>query len=167
MGKSTLALLILGSLFLAIGVWLLSSAWSSNSWPIVEGQIESTKVVARFSQVSSTTQRKLDYSIEVRYAYEVDGVIHHGQRYSLGTGHTVEGGFSKKSDAREWLKQSNFRINQPINVYVDPNDVKNTVLYAGILWSTWVPIYISLLFIGMGFFNHRYMQSKAYQSTLQ
>lgn len=145
----------LGVLFLGIGLWLLSTAYASTLWPTVEGQVIETKVVGRISQGGSTLQRHIEYSIEVTYQYEINHVSHQAKRYSLGTGDTVAGGFNEKSEARAWLKNSAFNNNPAVTVYVDPNDPNNTVLSAGIKWSTFMPVVLGLLLLILGYFVRR------------
>lgn len=150
----------LGVLFIGIGFWMLSSAYMSTTWPTVEGQIIETKVVARIGQAGSATQRHLEYTVEVTYQYEVDLNSHQASRYSYGDGDTVEGGFNEKSEARAWLKNSVYRNNPAVNVYVNPNDPKDTVLSAGINWGTFIPVIFGLLLWVMGY-SVRFIVPKA------
>ena len=145
-------LMCLGGLFLAVGVWLLSSAYMSTTWPTVEGQVIESKVVGRIGQAGNALQRHIEYSIEVTYQYEVNHVSYEAKRYSLGSGDTVTGGFNEKSEARAWLKNSAFSNNPAVTVYVNPNDPNDTVLSAGINWATFIPMIIGLLLLVMGYF---------------
>ena len=114
MGKVTLGLLVLGGLFLAIGVWMLSTAYASKNWPVVDGLIEKSKVIGYRSRTGHVVTKSMNYKIQILYAYEVDGKTYRSKRYSLGSGLTVAGPFTDKKDARTWLKQSDFQVNQPI-----------------------------------------------------
>lgn len=145
-------LMALGALFLGIGIWMLATAYMSTSWPVVEGQVVESKVVTRIGQAGSTTQRHLEYSVEVVYQYEVDQNTHQASRYSLGDGNTVVGGYNDKSEARAWLKNSPFQQGHAVTVYVNPNDPNDTVLSAGINWGTFIPVILGILLLVLGYF---------------
>lgn len=150
MNKVAWVLVIMGGLLIGAGVWMLGTAYASTSWPVVQGRIVESKVATRFSHSSELSKRRLEYYIEITYAYTVDGQEYQASRFSLGTGHTVEGGFNERSEAREWLRASPYQLNQPIAVYVAPQDPTNTVISAGIRFSTWIPIIVGLVFIFCG-----------------
>ena len=155
MKVSSWVLIFLGGLLMGVGVWLLSTAYLSTTWPVVEGRLVKSEVAGRFVRPGDALRRTIEYYIRVEYEYMVDRELYRASRYSLGTGDTIESGFFDKSEARSWLKQSPYQVNQPIHIYVDPNDPNNTVLSAGIRWSTWVPIWLGLLFIGLGWLIRR------------
>lgn len=147
MSRVSLGLLVLGGLLFAVGVLLLAMAWQSKFWPVVEGRIEKNYVVSDVVRVGHSVTQGRVYNIEMLYAYVVDGITYRAKRYSIGSGNTAEGPFTKRAEAQAWLKQSPFQVNQAIKVYVDPKNPENTVIRTGIVWSTWVPIILSLLFI--------------------
>ena len=142
----------LGVLFFGVGLWMLTTALASNSWPTVEGKVVDTHIVARVGRTGDALQRHIEYSIELTYEYAVDQVSYESKMYSLGSGATVEGGFNEKSEARAWLKNSAFDNNPKVTVYVDPNNPTNTVLSSGINWGTWMPLVMSVLFFVLGYF---------------
>lgn len=142
----------LGVLFLGIGLWMLSTAYMSTTWPTVEGEVVETKVAARIGQVGDALRRHLEYSVEVKYQFDVNGVNYQASRYSLGSGNTVVGGYSEKSEAREWLKNSPYQQGAAVTVYYDADDPSETVLSAGIKWSTYMPVVLGLMLLVMGYF---------------
>ena len=142
----------LGALFIGIGFWMLSTAYLSTSWPTVEGQVVERKVMTRIGQPGDALRRHLEYSVEIVYQYEVGQKSHQASRYSLGSGDTIVGGFNEKSEAREWLKNSPYQQDQTVTVYVDPKDPTNTVLSAGVNWTTFMPVILGLLLLLVGYF---------------
>ncbi len=130
---------------------MLATAYASTTWPVVQGRVVDARVAARLFRPGDAVHRTLEYYIKVEYEYMVDRQVYRGTRYSLGTGDTIQDGFFDKSEAREWLKQSDYHVNNKVDVYVDPKDAENTVLSAGIRFSTWVPIILGLVFLGLGF----------------
>ena len=80
------------------------------------------------------------------YQYQVDGITYNQTRFSLGSGDTVEGGFNEKQDAKEWLKNSPYKIGKPVTIYVKPGDPEETVISSGLNWGTYVPLIIGALF---------------------
>ncbi|WP_223789536.1 DUF3592 domain-containing protein [Marinicella meishanensis] len=151
MSKGGWVLVILGGLLIGVGAWMLGTAYASTSWPVVEGRVIESKVATRFSQASDPARRRLEYYIRITYAYTVDGQEYQSSRYSLGTGNTVEGGFYERAEAREWLQQSPYQLNHPIDVYVAPKNPTNTVISAGISFATWIPVILGFVFIACGF----------------
>ncbi len=147
---SSWVLIFMGGLLIGVGVWLLATAYASTSWPVVKGRLVDAKVAARISQTGDALRRHLEYYIKVEYEYMFDRQVYRSSRYSLGTGETIEDGFYDKSEARAWLKQSPYQLNSQVDVHVDPKDPENTVLSAGIRFSTWIPIILGLVFIGLG-----------------
>jgi len=157
MHKFAIGLMVLGGILILIGIWIVTTAMASSDWPVVEGRILDAQVKSRFSQTSSTTNRRLEYYVEVRYGYQVDGKTYRAKRYSLGTGHTVKAGFKNSAEAREWVATSPYRVGENVAVHVDPDDPENTVIHAGILWSTWVPVMLGVLFMLLGLLSQRYI----------
>ena len=142
----------LGVLFLGVGVWMLSTAYMSTTWPTVEGQVLEAKVVARIGQTGDAIHRHLEYSVVAKYQYEVNGINHQASRYSLGSGDTIVGGYGEKSEARDWLKNSPYQQGAAVTVYYDADDPSETVLSAGIKWSTFMPVILGLLLLVIGYF---------------
>jgi hypothetical protein len=151
MNKVNKGLMVLGLLFIGLGIYFIVVALASKTWDQVQGQIISAKIPARLSNSGSATQRHLVYHIEVTYSYEVEGKTYTNSRFSTGTGNTVEGSFNKKAKAREWLKSSEYSKGKDVIVFVNPKDSKNSVLSSGINIGTVVPIFIGLLFFITGY----------------
>ncbi len=160
MNKIGMGFMVLGGVFLMIGAWITVTAFSSQFWPTVPGTVTEAKVVGQISQAADALRRHLVYSIEVTYDYQVDNKQYQGTRYSLGSGDTVEGGFNEKSEARAWLRESDFKNGQAVTVYVDPSDPENTVLSAGIKFTTWIPVIFGLLLLGFGYWMSYFLYPK-------
>jgi len=150
MNKGGWVLIVLGGLLMGVGAWMLGTAYASTTWPVMEGRVLESKVASRFFQSSDSVRRRLEYYIAVTYAYDVAGQEYQASRYSLGTGNTFQDGFNDRAEAKAWLQQSPYQINSPIQIHVSPGDPTNTVISAGIRFSTWIPVLLGLLFIGFG-----------------
>jgi hypothetical protein len=151
MSKVNRGLMILGLLFIGLGIYFIVVALASKTWDQKQGQIISVKIPASLANVGNAVQRHLVYRIEVTYSYEVEGMIYTNSRFSTGSGDTVEGGFNEKLKAREWLKNSGYSTGKNVTVYVNPKDAKDSVLSSGINIGTVMPIIIGLLFFLTGY----------------
>ncbi|HOP22811.1 MAG TPA: DUF3592 domain-containing protein [Gammaproteobacteria bacterium] len=136
----------LGLYFFLFGVWFVYEAVESTSWPQVEGKITNTSVIARSSRSGNSKNYSIQYIVKMYYQYQVDGITYNQTRFSLGSGDTVEGGFNEKQDAKEWLKNSPYKIGKPVTIYVKPGDPEETVISSGLNWGTYVPLIIGALF---------------------
>jgi hypothetical protein len=139
--------MVLGLLFLGFGCYFIIEATFSTNWDKIEGEIISTKIPIDFVNVNDPIHRYEIYSVEVTYEYEVAGEIFQNNQYSIGSGSTVKGRFNEKSEAIEWLKNSDFAIGKKVKVYVKPNKPSETILSSGINIGTIVPMLIGLLFL--------------------
>ncbi len=137
----------LGLLFFGFGCYFIFETLASTNWDQVEGEIISTRISTGFGNVNDPIHRYKIYSVEVTYEYEVAGKLFQNNKYSMGSGSTVKGRFNEKSEARKWLKNSDFSTGKKVKVYVKPNRPSETVLSTGINIGTIGPILMGLLFL--------------------
>lgn len=153
--------LVLGGMFFMIGMWLVITASISASWPKVTGEIVDVKVIASIRSGSSPLNRYVEYGVEVDYEYDWQGQTHKNNLFSYGSGTTVKGGFNAKAEARAWLSNSEYQTGTEVTVFVNVDDVSQSVLSPGLNWSTFVPMVLSLLFGCLGYFLLRNSASMA------
>jgi len=156
MTKVAKGLMLFGVLLLCFGIYFIFTALASTSWDQVQGKIISTKIPASLSTTGSATQRRLVYRVEATYRYDFNGQSYTNNYFSMGSGFTVEGGFNKKAEAREWLKNSDYSVGKTVTVYVNPDDPEKTVLSSGINIGTIVPVILGLLFFVLGYFLNKF-----------
>ncbi|MFK8012063.1 MAG: DUF3592 domain-containing protein [Marinicellaceae bacterium] len=149
-------LMLFGALLLCFGIYFIASALSSKSWDQVQGKIISTKTPASLSTTGSATQRHLVYRVEATYQYDYNDKNYTNNYFSKGSGFSVEGGFNKASEARDWLKNSDYATGKTVTVFVNPDNPEETVLSSGINIGTIMPIILGLLFFSLGFFLKRF-----------
>lgn len=146
----------IGVLLLGFGVYFVSLASASHFWDQVDGQISHSQVISRRSQSGGATNFRLEYAVTARYRYQVDGISYQNDRYSLGSGPTIEGGFNDKERAQTWLTNSSFQVGDPVTVYVKPGAPQETVISPGANWGTWIPFIIGVAFISLPLLLVRY-----------
>ncbi len=151
MNKIITGTLILGGVFLLMGLWVLIDAYNSTRWNQVQGKIKELPIQGRIINTASATQRKIEYIVGIEYDYEINGQKYSGNRYSIGTGDTLAGAFNTKAEAREWKKNSNYKIGDFITVFVKPSDFESTVLSAGINLTTLIPTIMGVILIAVAF----------------
>lgn len=122
-GAGGVFLILFGGFFLAItGVfdWFilqdaLASSEARSSWPTVKATILSSEVEA------TSTSDGTSYSAKVRYAYEVDGRPHEGDRVRLGTPMSFGSGHAERVVDR-------FPAGAEVRAWVDPDDPTRAAL---------------------------------------
>lgn len=107
-----IGLMIFGLYLLGFRCYFVFETLASTNWDQVEGRIINTKTPASISMAGSTTQRHVVYRIEATYEYQVNGSTYENSYFSLGNGGTVKGGFNTRSEAREWLANSDYRAGE-------------------------------------------------------
>lgn len=137
----------IGLFFFSFGIYFIYEAKASTSWDQVEGKITNTRVAMRSTRSGNSTNYRYQYDAVMSYSYQVDGVTYHNNRFSLGSGDTIKGGFNEKQEAREWLKNSEYKIGRPITVYVKPGNPEETVISSGLNWGTFVPLILGGLIV--------------------
>lgn len=142
---------LLGLLFLMIGGFELRQGLKTNDWPaaagrIVESKIVESKIVERKVDGSSGRRRTRssdrDYTVDVRYSYEVEGQKFEGDRLRYGND-------SHDSRASAMEEQSLFASGKEVQVYYDPKTPSQSVLIKGIGLS-WLGMALGLMALVIG-----------------
>ncbi|MEZ5470908.1 MAG: DUF3592 domain-containing protein [Marinicella sp.] len=139
----------IGLFFFSFGIYFIYEAMASTSWDQVEGKITNTRIAMRSSRSGNSTNYRYQYDATMTYQYQVNGIIYQNNRFSLGSGDTIKGGFNEKQQAREWLKKSVYKIGRPVTVFVKPGNPEETVISSGLNWGTFVPLILGSLILGM------------------
>ncbi|MEZ5496816.1 MAG: DUF3592 domain-containing protein [Gammaproteobacteria bacterium] len=139
----------LGLFLLSFGIYFIYEAVASTSWNQVEGKITNTRIAMRSTRSGNSTNYRHQYDVTMTYEYQVNGIKYQNSRFSLGSGSTIEGGFNEKQQARDWLKNSEYKIGKAITVYVKPGQPEETVISSGLNWGTFVPMILGSLMIGL------------------
>ncbi len=135
----------LGLIFAAIGVALLvyvskelRMSRRSVEWPQAQGKVRSAKIVKSRGEEGGT-----NYSAEIKYAYEVDGVEYESDRVHFG------GGSSSQQVATDMVFK--YRIGHDVSVYYDPDDPSIAVLDRKMtVLGNITAVIIGVAFTGMG-----------------
>ncbi len=142
---------LLGLLFVIIGGFEYRQGLKTNDWPaaagrIVESKIVESKIVERKVDGSSGRRRTRssdrDYTVDVRYSYEVEGQKFEGDRLRYGNE-------SHDSRASAMEEQSLFASGKEVQVYYDPKTPSQSVLIKGIGLS-WLGMALGLMALVIG-----------------
>lgn len=123
--------------------WYIQQDRASESWPEVMGLITTSRIG---SSTSPSGNNKMgssdtDYSVQLRYTYQVDGKTYERTRLRFGsTSH------DERSDALK--EQRQFPEGKKVAVYYDPEKPSRSVLVRGASgnWGQLIGLSICLLF---------------------
>lgn len=139
---------LLGLLFVMIGGFELRQGLKTNDWPAAAGRIVESKIVEKKVDGSSgrrrsrSSDRDRDYTVDVRYSYEVEGQRFEGDRLRYGNE-------SHDSRASAMEEQSLFASGKEVQVYYDPKTPNQSVLIKGIGLS-WLGMALGLMALVIG-----------------
>ena len=129
--------------------WYIHQDRASESWPQVTGQITTSRIGSSISPSGHTTSntglanRKIDtdYSVRLRYIYQVKGQSYASTRLRFGSTRHDE-----RSDAEE--EQRKFSQGKKIAVYYHPEKPSRSVLQRGTSgnWGQFIGLLICMLF---------------------
>jgi hypothetical protein len=128
---------LLGFMALGVGFWSLERSLRCESWPTVEGVIESAGMQSQTSDEGGIT-----YSADIAYAYQVAGRHYDGHRLAFG------GLAASAARARAILDR--FPPGRKVPVFYAPGDPQLAVLEPGIHGGTWVCFGVGLVFVLAG-----------------
>jgi hypothetical protein len=144
---------LIGLLFLLIGGFQLRQGLKTNDWPAAAGRIVESKIVEKKVDGSSGRRRSrisdMDYTVDVRYSYEVEGQKFEGDRLRYGNE-------SHDSRASAMEEQSLFAPGKALQVYYDPKTPSQSVLIKGIGLS-WLGMALGLMALVIGLLVVFYM----------
>ena len=150
--KITIGLWVMTAIFVVIGLLVVQEAISALTWQQTTATIIDSKVM-RQSHINTinnhihTGYTRYDYIVTAKYQYTFNNKQYTSSRYAIGTGDTISGPYNEKSEAREWLKNSKYKIGNKINIYLNPNNPSESVISHKLHWSMFVPFFIAILFM--------------------
>lgn len=132
--------LVGGGLYAAVwrGAAVLVEAAEVADWPTVTGVVVSSYA----SRSSNTTSTSHSWSVVVSYRYEVDGQLHHGERW------TAVGPRQARNEAHADELRAQYMADDPIEVRYDPEDPSRAVIEEGGTLRGWAHVAFGLLLLG-------------------
>jgi hypothetical protein len=125
--------------------WNIKQDRASESWPLVTGKIITSRIGSSTTHSSRGGASKMsssdtDYSVELRYIYEVEGQTYQGHRLRFGSN-----SHDKRSDAQK--EQRQFPEGKKVPVYYNPEKPGRSVLVRGTSsnWGQLIGLSICLL----------------------
>ncbi len=126
---------LIGLLFLVIGAFQLRQGLKTNGWPATVGSMIASEVY-----YGPGTDR--DYTVNVRYSYEVNGQKFESDRLRYGNK-----SYEHWSSAKD--EQLLFTPGKEVQVYYDPISPHQSVLIKGIGYS-WLALALGLMALVIG-----------------
>ena len=139
-------LTLLGLLFVIIGGFEFRQGLKTNDWPAAAGRIVESKIVEKKVDGSSGGRRSRisdrDYTVDVRYSYEVEGQKFEGDRLRYG---------NESHDSRASAEDGQllYSPGKAVQVYYDPTAPSRSVLIKGIGLS-WLAMALGLMALVIG-----------------
>lgn len=135
----------LGAVFLAFGGYEFWAGSKTKNWPaapgrIIESEIESGRITSR--RHGRASRRDTDYSVRIRYSYEVAGQRLEGDR--LQYGHESH---DQLSSAKQ--EQSRYPKAKEVQVFYDPTNPKRSVLVKG-CGTSWLAVGLGFMALVLG-----------------
>jgi len=124
----SMLLTVLGAGFAAWGWMLLADARDTLEWPAVPGLILQSSIVEHEGRTGEDTQ----YSVQIRYRYEVNGTQLTSDRFSLAD-------HSSSRRAEMQAITEHFPAGSMAPVYYDPEAPASTLLRPGPTPIMWIP----------------------------
>ncbi|MDT8273285.1 MAG: DUF3592 domain-containing protein, partial [Desulfomonilia bacterium] len=124
----------------------LSTAMHSKSWPTADGKITSSTVVKKVERYTDSNNRRKTrtiYTPQVRYSYAADGRSFIGSRITMADS-------GSGSESRAQKISTSYPAGSPCTVYYNPDKPEESVLKAGITFSTLLFPAIGILFAVIG-----------------
>ena len=127
-----------------VTVWNINQDRASESWPEVAGEIITSRIGSSTSHTSGGANKMsssdTDYSVEVRYRYEVEGQSYEGHRLRFRSN-----SYDRRSDAEK--EQRQFPEGKRVLVYYHPEKPGRSVLVRGTKgnWGQLIGLSICLL----------------------
>ena len=141
-----------GIVFLALGGYEFWQGSKTKDWPASQGKIIESEIETRSSSSprhGRTSRRDTDYSVRIRYSYEVAGQKLEGQRLQYGY---------KSHDERSSAKQeqSRYPSGKEVQVFYDPKNPKSSVLLKG-SGTSWLAMGLGFMALVLGSVTMVYM----------
>lgn len=138
--------LIIGAIFIGAGYFIFHLSMdsyymgqASEDWPTVQGSVIHSKVA------SSHDSKGTKYSVDVQYAYRLDGKEYTSNKIEAMLGRSAS---SDSSDAYGTVNQ--YPVGKNVTVHYNPDKPWIAVLQAGIAQNTYWILGISAVFMLIG-----------------
>lgn len=131
---ASLAVLLLG-----FGAWRYSETSATNSWPSVQGTIDSSTITTIQGGRRNNSPPKNTYRVDFTYEYRVGAAAHSGSHSGLV--HLTQGSAEQELARR--------RVGQAIKVHYNPRDPAESVLTPGVTISVWLTLLAGLCFLAL------------------
>ena len=122
------ACVLVGALFLVIGVVDLIGGLASRGWDAVSGEI----IESRFRLARS---QRVHWEVDIRYRYTVEGRTYEGDRFGFWKGRTF---WSERAAEYVVTMYPKGRI---VTLFVSPSDHSCAVIEPGIGWRVVMPFF--------------------------
>ncbi len=136
---------LIGLAGVTMTAWNIKQDRESESWPQVTGEITISRIGSSTTRSSPGGANKssasdTDYSVEIRYNYEVEGQAYKGHRLRFGSND-----HDRRSDAQK--EQRQFPKGEKVSVYYHPEKPGRSVLVRGTQgnWGQLIGLSICLL----------------------
>ena len=142
----------LGIVFLSLGGYEFWQGSKTQDWPAAQGRISEAEIETRSRSShrhGRASRRDTDYSVRIRYSYEVAGQKLEGQRLQYGYNSHDE-----LSSAKQ--EQSLYPSGKDVQVFYDPKNPKSSVLLKG-SGSSWLAMGLGFMALVLGLVTMIYM----------
>lgn len=123
------------------GVLTLQRAWASQTWPTTRGIVQAA-AVERLEIDGGPNPNSLTYQAAIRYEFQVDGKIYHGNRVSYGD-------YGSGNPAHAKALAARYGKGKAVMVHYRAANPQICVLEPGTAY-TWVPLIVGLVFLHIG-----------------
>lgn len=108
---------LVGAIILGVGAYVRARAQASKGWPMVLGQVVSSRVTSSTSSEGGTT-----YEPDIHYAYDIGGRAYNSRRVAFG-------GFTSTSNPRDAEKHTaRYPAGAVVQVYYNPANPQDATL---------------------------------------
>lgn len=108
---------LVGAIILGVGAYVRGRAQASRQWPMVLGQVVSSRITSSSSSEGGTT-----YEPDIHYAFDVGGRAYNSRRVAFG-------GFTSTSNPRDAEKHTaRYPVGAVVQVYYNPANPQDATL---------------------------------------
>ncbi len=143
-------LMFVGLLILIAGIYNVTLALLSHTWPTVKGRIMESRIVSQRQQSTTAPNQYITiYSPKIRYQYTIDGTKYENNRIRFSGA-----GGSDRKISDKYVRM--FPVNKSVNVSYSPGDKNNSVLIRGADLKTNIGTLVAgILFFLVGFIFYK------------
>jgi hypothetical protein len=146
MRKLVSILMIIGGIgALWLGCNELKHGKATKEWPIVEGEIISSKVVEEVHRSPGSIDKSITYTPKVQFKYSVEGVNYVSNNIFAGRGEYKS---PRRSSAQNIVKK--YPEGKKVLVYYNPDNPSEAVLEPGTPPGIYLPFLVGIVFLFIG-----------------